>query len=279
MRNLSAALVCLIAMCAEAAAGPEAGRLLARVESHSSAGSVGLRERIQHISGDLLGRPYRLDPLGEGAGAGIDADPPFTLAAFDCITFVETVLALALARDADESLAILQRIRYGQREPHFAARTHLPTLDWLPNLVAQGYARNITAERFGGAALGTIDVRLNRQDVLRRLARGHALAAAPPDWREQRLNFLKASATAQLAHIESGSILLVVHPQARALRRAGIGEAISHAGFAVRESGTLMLRSATPLRPASVRDRPLADVMRKLPGDGAGLVVLEPVPR
>ena len=53
-----------------------------------------LAERIDRVSESMLGHPYVNDPLGEGRG--VDRDPPVRYDAYDCLTFVEEVLALSL---------------------------------------------------------------------------------------------------------------------------------------------------------------------------------------
>lgn len=77
-----------------------------------------------NIGGDFVGAPYVLSPLGEGAG--IDDDPLIRLDAFDCTTFVETVLA-------DANLDKLNRIRYQDGVIDFVHRNHFIETDWLIN--------------------------------------------------------------------------------------------------------------------------------------------------
>ena len=50
---------------------------------------------MERASRAFLGLPYLNDAAGEGQG--IDTDPPSRYDAFDCLTFVEEVLALTLA--------------------------------------------------------------------------------------------------------------------------------------------------------------------------------------
>ncbi len=71
-----------------------------------------------------LGAQYVLDPLGEGYG--YDADPLIRFDAFDCTTFVETVLA---GSDVER----LKRIRYRGGDVSFENRNHFIETDWLTN--------------------------------------------------------------------------------------------------------------------------------------------------
>ncbi|MBP5485606.1 MAG: DUF1460 domain-containing protein [Alphaproteobacteria bacterium] len=79
-------------------------------------------------SGDFgakyLGVKYVNDPLGEGVAP--DTDPLIRFDAFDCTTFVETVLA-------DGSLEKLNKIRYSDGRPDFVNRNHFIETDWLSN--------------------------------------------------------------------------------------------------------------------------------------------------
>ena len=54
-----------------------------------------LGERIKAHSESWMGRPYTDGPLGEAGGP--DQDPMLRFDTFDCLTFVEEVLALSLA--------------------------------------------------------------------------------------------------------------------------------------------------------------------------------------
>src|SRR5205807_1023124 len=83
--------------------------------------------RAEAVSGFLLGRPYVLSPLGEGGG--LDKDPRFRLDAFDCVTYVETVIALANAKSVEEARALIDDIRY-DGPPDFDHRNHYVEAQW-----------------------------------------------------------------------------------------------------------------------------------------------------
>ncbi|MBP3397319.1 MAG: DUF1460 domain-containing protein [Alphaproteobacteria bacterium] len=72
----------------------------------------------------FLGAPYVASPLGEGVAP--DSDPLIRFDAFDCVTFVETVLA---GGDVDA----LNQIRYKNGNVDFVARNHFIESDWLVN--------------------------------------------------------------------------------------------------------------------------------------------------
>lgn len=72
----------------------------------------------------FLGAPYMVSPLGECALP--DDDPLIRFDAFDCTTFVETVLA-------DGDLDCLNDIRYQDGRIGFLTRNHFIESDWLTN--------------------------------------------------------------------------------------------------------------------------------------------------
>lgn len=76
------------------------------------------------FGGEYLGVKYVNDPLGEGVG--YDADPLIRDDAFDCLTYVETVLACG-------NVDRLNQIRYANGKISFENRNHFFTSDWLRN--------------------------------------------------------------------------------------------------------------------------------------------------
>jgi hypothetical protein len=89
----------------------------------------------------LLGVPYLRDPLGEGGGP--DPDPRFRLDAFDCVTFVETAVALGSSRTLGEAARALDDVRY-EGAPLLAARHHEVLSQWLPANALRGYVAEAT---------------------------------------------------------------------------------------------------------------------------------------
>jgi hypothetical protein len=106
-----------------------------------AAADAALAERVVEVSARMLGTPYIHSPLGEGEGK--DPDPPLRFDAVDCLTYVEQVLALSLARSPDDAPRILGELRYGAR-PTYEDRNHLMEAQWLPNNVQKGYLRPVT---------------------------------------------------------------------------------------------------------------------------------------
>ncbi|MBI3951016.1 MAG: DUF1460 domain-containing protein [Acidobacteria bacterium] len=98
-------------------------------------------ERMNIISGHFIGYPYMMNPLI----GSLNVPEVFTasLEGFDCVTYIETVLALALAGSVDQFVEIIRQIRYENGQVDWKSRDHYMT-DWIKNNVRQGFVRNIT---------------------------------------------------------------------------------------------------------------------------------------
>jgi len=105
----------------------------------------GLSDRLGLISGALLGRPYISFPL---VGA---PDEPERLVSrldrFDCVTFVESVLAVGLASAPDRFEALLRALRYHHGEVSWAARNHYMS-QWIERNTAAGRLVPVLPERW-----------------------------------------------------------------------------------------------------------------------------------
>lgn len=115
-----------------------------RALRHESIGS-----RIKGHSESWLGLPYTNGPLGEGGGE--DPDPMLRYDTFDCLTFVEEVLALSLAPDPVATQNVRLALRYTKpNEPTYSNRRHFMLAEWIPELIEKGWLQDITS-RYEGA--------------------------------------------------------------------------------------------------------------------------------
>lgn len=85
-------------------------------------------ERLRFWARFFLNYPYLDAPLGEG-----NEYPRLRLDGFDCMTYVETCLALALSESQNQVPQNIDRIRYRHGIPAFSNRNHFVSIDWLPN--------------------------------------------------------------------------------------------------------------------------------------------------
>src|SRR5215471_5764315 len=105
-------------------------RLLSKTKSYDSAAS-----RIEVLSRQFLGQPYQINPL-----IGSAETPEVFVAsldAFDCVTYMETVLALSLASNANEFTEWLRKIRYEGGQVAWNRRNHYMT-GWIRSNVRAG---------------------------------------------------------------------------------------------------------------------------------------------
>jgi hypothetical protein len=254
--------------------------------------------RVESASAMFLGKPYVLDPAGEGANGTVDRDPVIRVDAFDCQTYVETVLALARAADGRSAAEELLAIRYRHSPPSFGDRLHFPETDWIPVNTERRVIRDITAEVAGGVSLAVAKTRITRAAWLR---------AVPNNPTQARNEFLRAnaSATAELeslaaratdavvevhylpksaladpavvARIPHGAIVMIVRPMTSLFGKVGSTQSISHMGFAMRTDGALNYRHASSTRRKAVVDRPMSEYIAAMnqTRSFAGIVTFE----
>ncbi len=82
-----------------------------------------------------MGRPYRVGTLGGGTGA--EERLVSRLDAFDCVTFVDVVIALAFSQAPTEFHPRLRTLRYRRGQVDWLARNHY-THAWLDRNVTAG---------------------------------------------------------------------------------------------------------------------------------------------
>ena len=223
---------------------------------------------MEAISALFLGVPYKLGPLGEGPDGEFDRDPLIRFDAFDCTTFVETVMALALESDLDAAARTLQKIRYKDGQIGYATRNHFIGLDWVPNNVRAGSLRDITADVAGPQRRQGPQDHLQEELVpaqisgqsRRRLHQGReaaprlqAAASGQPvagSARDAERAAAEGAASA-LANIPSGTIANLVHAD-----RRDKGTMVSHQVFLIKKSDGWYVRHAASGK--AVEDDPIA---------------------
>ncbi len=112
-----------------------APQLLAAAKTATCVGS-----RMDLISACLLGSSYLANPLIGSA----DMSEVFTVAmkGFDCVTYIETVLAQAESTTRDAFADTLQRIRYVDGRIGWKQRNHYMT-EWIRNNTRSGWVRPV----------------------------------------------------------------------------------------------------------------------------------------
>jgi hypothetical protein len=111
-------------------------QLLSETKHDRCAGS-----RIDALSRHFLGHSYKPDPLIGSA----DTAEVFTasLDGFDCVTYIETILALARSSNVDDFIEWLRKIRYEQGRIQWERRNHYTTV-WIRNNVREGIIKPVS---------------------------------------------------------------------------------------------------------------------------------------
>lgn len=257
----------------EALPQPEVGAIPAEVlEVAQRVHGLPLPARIEAISAVLLGRPYVNDPMGEGIPP--DADPVARYDAFDCLTFTEEVLSLALAGDAAHAAEIRSAMRYDDGDIRYVKRRHFMELQWVPGVVADGWLVDTTSD------YGTVRHMEKTVDADTwahwgpRVRFVHTDAELPSG--TMALDVLPLEdAIAAADQIRAGSVILTVRED-----RAGVPIWTTHVGFVVHTDEGVRLRHATKLGSGGTKDHSLRwylEHIRSYKWKVAGIAILEPV--
>jgi len=191
-------------------------QLLSKTKHDRCAGS-----RIDVLSRHLLGHPYKPNPLIGSA----DIAEVFTasLDGFDCVTYIETTLALARASNVDDFTEWLRKIRYERGRVQWQRRNHYMTL-WIRNNVRKGIIRSVS--------MPAVPI-LSRERVLNVV---HGLAA-----QRTRVKCVPKPAMSRLEpHLQSGDLIFF------ASTRKNLD--VFHAGIIARDGTRVFMRHASRSR-------------------------------
>lgn len=245
-------------------------RILADEYATEDAGNV---ERIARL---FIGKPYEAGTL-EGEREAVRVN----LEAFDCTTYVETVLALAYTagqhrrtwRDFTENL---ERLRYRNgRAASYASRLHYPS-EWVIDNASRGNLREITSEiegvRHNVKSLDFMSRNAKLYPALADSATLAAVKAAEAGLSNHRYPLLKAPQVKDktLAPIvRSGDVVLFTTSKS--------GLDVSHMGFIIMEGGKAMLLHASQKQGKVCIDKlPLAEYVARNRNEGIRIVRLTP---
>ena len=231
-----------------------------------------LVDRMDAISESLLDRPYTADPLGEGKG--VDPDPFARYDTFDCLTYVEEVLALSMAGDPAHAAPIRNSLRYGDRAPVYENRRHFMELQWIPGTIADGWLRDTTAEYGETVHVEREWTMAGWQNWAGRKSFHHPDEQLPVG--TMKLDVLPlAAARDAIDQIRPGSILLTVRED-----RPYKPVWVTHVGFVFHDDDKPVLRHATKMGAGKTRDHTLEwylDHVETYQWTTLGVVILEPV--
>jgi hypothetical protein len=260
----------------------EAEKILSQYAKETS-----VQNRLQLFSQKFLGLPYGINgPLGEGALGKYDEDPLYRFDTFDCTTYVETVIALALSHNVDEFEYDLNHIRYENGEVDYLKRNHFTDLQWIPFNVENGMLSEINLDIAPAAAIKMATALIDFPNWLRSMKLNAIIIPdATEAEKEVRLEELHAEAShfsaqqAQVSYIEidwilqhpevlnripSGALVNFVRPNWDLTELIGTHMNISHQGFLFWRGQTLFLRHASTS--GLVEDRPFLEYLSQIQG-------------
>ncbi len=203
-------------------------QLLSRAKKERSVAS-----RVDVFSRHFLRYPYKPNPLIGSA----DTAEVFTasLAGFDCVTYIETVLALARASTVDDFVEWLRRIRYERGLIRWSLRNHYMTR-WIRNNARQRIIRTV------------------QMPAVSMVSRERVLSVVPGlRARRTRIRCVPKRAVPRLtAHLLTGDLICFVST------RRNLD--VFHAGIIVRRGKPLLMRHASRSR-GCVVEQPLSEFL------------------
>ena len=202
--------------------------------------------RIDAFSRHFLGHSYKPNPLiGSASAAEV-----FTasLDGFDCVTYIETIVALARASNVDGFIQWLRKIRYEQGRIQWERRNHYMTL-WIRNNVREGTIRPVS------------------MPSVATLSRKRVLNVVPGlDPQRTRVKCVPKRAVPRLGrYLQTGDLIFF------ASTRMNLD--VFHAGIIVRDGKKVFMRHASQSR-RSVVEQELSDFLKA--NRMTGVIVVRP---
>lgn len=178
-------LALLLSVTAFASSREEAILQLSKLQNVESTFS-----RMDVASKTFLGLPYgQGGPLGEGETGRYDQDPLYRFDTFDCTTFVETIISLALTRDVDSFENHMDKIRYENSHIDYLTRNHDPTINWIPNNIKNGIFTEINHLVLPKAERKTVETLHDLPNWLRKIQLNEIRVPAASE--AERMNLLE----------------------------------------------------------------------------------------
>lgn len=269
--------VCFICSCSSAFSNAyaEADKAIQQLYHRLDANPTPMPSRLDQISGYFLEKPYEGNALGEGNDATYDQGPIYRTDSFDCETYVDTVVAIALSPDFHHFPQCIKRIRYHNSEVSFTTRNHFASLDWNKHNQEVGIFKDITEtikDENGKPIALMAEAFINKPEWYRQLPKERIrLPNASTDKQTKQLRSLRREGKHQKAEvariayipltalfnekghanqqlfdqIPDGAIIEIIRPNWNLSTRIGSHLNVSHMGFAFRNNGDLRFRHAS----------------------------------
>lgn len=244
-------------------------KILDALYQHPKMQTTEIFDRLNFLTHYFLGRPYIAGAQGEGPMGEFDQFPLYRFDGFDCVTFVNNLLALAISLKKVNFKNNLLKINYYDGEPFYQNRFHFMSLDWNPQNQKNHIVLDITQQivdnndqPIAAYAEGIIDKKnwfLHRTENDIRLLNGDKPALKLTQLQKLatlfqpkivRMPYLPLQKllenTAYLDQFPSMSIVEIVRPNWSLKDKIGTNLHVSHLGFCFRKpSGELIFRHAS----------------------------------
>ncbi len=248
--------------------------------------------RLEFFSHSFLGCPYQGGACGEGDCGEFDQNPLYRTDVFDCVTYINTVLALTMASGWENFQQHILRVNYYKSNPSYLTRFHFMSSDWNVQNALNKIVEDITYTIVDGdqqaineeatcliekprwlSYRSLEDIKLleniDEAEATKRLDELHQQAAFYHDIEtitpyvplqalfdgEQQPNM------ALFDQIPHGSILEIVRPDWPLREQIGTNLNVSHVGFVIKNKQGLQYRQASTIE-NKVIDVPLVDYLR-----------------
>ena len=248
--------------------------------------SLPAHKRLDQASAAFLGRPYFTGACGEGELSEFDQSPLYRTDCFDCVTYVNTVLALCMADDLAQFKKISLALNYYKSNPSFLTRFHFMSVDWNVQNAMQGFVEDVTytIKSASGEALSkdaTTTIDKPNWLLFRSLEDIKLLETIDDKEANQRLDEMHQQATfyhaietttpyialsdlcsngqlneAVATQIPTGCVLEIVRPNWDLTQQIGTCINVSHVGFVIEKQQQLFYRQASSIEDCVV-DTPL----------------------
>lgn len=106
--------------------------------------AIEITERVDFFSKAFLERPYLIGANGEGEEAEFDQRPLFRTDFFDCLTYVNTVFALAISENLEDFRRNIVKVNYREARSVYENRHHFMSIDWNPENKKLGLIEEIS---------------------------------------------------------------------------------------------------------------------------------------
>ena len=245
-------------------------------------------DKTNTISATLLGSPYEEFLLGEGYESEFVKKPVWSINKFDCLTYVETVLALSFAKNERDFDKIIQDIKYHNTPKIFENRNHFTNIDWNRSNQRKGYTKDITIQ-VAGTKVKTLTTPINRpmwykflatKDSLWHRYSGSHLTTIDSEKLLNIANRTKAEQSiidyipvellikkeanifSNLKKIPNVTVIEFIRKDWNTEKALGTKLDISHIGFLINKNDTLILRHASQVE-QKVTEIELKDYLMK----------------